>query len=284
MTTSTLQAGAAETRDFLFRHVRDLPYFRGLLRAVESRFYQDIGLKAPVYDLGCGDGHFASITFEQRLEVGLDPWRDPIREARQRGAYAGLVQADAAHSPFPAGHFASGLSNSVLEHIPHVQDVLDETARILKPGAVFVFCVPNENFTASLSVARGLDRVGLGSVGEAYRRLFNRISRHAHCDSPPVWETRLRIAGFEIERHWDYFSPAALAALEWGHYFGLPAVVCKLLFGRWVIAPWRVNLWLTLAMIRRHYNEPTPQEKGAYTFYVTRRVSGQRRLQRGKQA
>ncbi len=284
MMISAVHTGAVETSDFLFRHVRDLPYFRGLLRAVESRFYQDLELKAPIYDLGCGDGHFASITFAQRLEVGLDPWRAPIREAGQRSAYAGLVQADAAHTPFPAGHFASGLSNSVLEHIPRVQDVLDETARILKPGAMFVFCVPNENFTRSLSVARWLDRVGLGSVAEAYRLFFNRISRHAHCDPPAVWATRLQIAGFEIEQHWDYFSPTALAALEWGHYFGLPAAVCKLLFGRWILAPWRFNLWLTLALIRRHYNEPTPQEKGAYTFYVTRRAAGRRRPQRGKQA
>ena len=88
---------------FLFRHVRDLPYFRGLLRAVESRFYQDLELQAPVYDLGCGDGHFASITFDKRIDVGLDPWRGPIREAGQRGAYGGLVQADAAHAPFPGG-------------------------------------------------------------------------------------------------------------------------------------------------------------------------------------
>ena len=87
-----------------------------------------------------------------------------------------------------------------------------------------------------------------------------------------MWATRLRIAGFEIERHWDYFSPAALGALEWGHYFGLPAAICKVLFGRWIVAPWRFNLWLTLALIRRHYNEPTPQERGAYTFYVTRRA------------
>jgi hypothetical protein len=110
-------------------------------------------------------------------------------------------------------------------------------------------------------------------MGAAYRRFFNRISRHAHCDSPDVWATRLRIAGFEVEQHWNYFSPAALAALEWGHYFGLPAAICKALFGRWIVAPWRFNLWLTLRLIRAHYNEPTPQDQGAYTFFVTRRAA-----------
>lgn len=40
-----------------------LPYFRALLRAVEADFYKDFELTAPVYDLGCGDGHFASQVF-----------------------------------------------------------------------------------------------------------------------------------------------------------------------------------------------------------------------------
>lgn len=284
MTGTVSPAQTGTDTDLLFRHVRDLPYFRGLLRAVESRFYQGLDLKAPVYDLGCGDGHFSSITFKRPIEVGLDPWAGPIREARERGGYGGLVQADAAHTPFPSEHFASGLSNSVLEHIPRVQNVLNETARILRPGALFVFCVPNENFTQMLSVARWLDRAGLGSLAAAYRRFFNRISRHAHCDPPGVWATRLRIAGFELVRHWDYFSPSALATLEWGHYLGLPAAFCKVLFGRWILAPWRFNLWLTLALISRHYNEPTPQELGAYTFYVTRRAAGKNLSKHGETA
>ena len=61
-------------KDFLFLHTRDLPYFRGLLRAVESRFYQDIELPAPILDVGCGDGNFAALTFDHKIEVGLDPW------------------------------------------------------------------------------------------------------------------------------------------------------------------------------------------------------------------
>src|SRR5574340_255847 len=132
MSSSAPAVRSQPASDFLFRHVRALPYFRGLLRAVESRFYQDLELAAPVYDLGCGDGHFASITFPQQIDVGLDPWRGPIHAAGRRGAYRGLVEADAAHTPFPTAQFASAFSNSVLEHIPRVQEGLNETARILR--------------------------------------------------------------------------------------------------------------------------------------------------------
>lgn len=260
------------SKDFLFLHVRDLPYFRALLRAIESAFYQDYALPAPVYDMGCGDGHFASLTFEQPIDVGLDSWHGPIHEAAKLDAYRALVEADGARTPFADGYFASGFSNSVLEHIPHVEAVLAETARVLQPGARFLFCVPNQDFPRNLSVARFFDSLGLKALAAAYRTLFNRISRHLHCDDPDTWAGRLEAAGFKIEACWDYFSPSALAVLEWGHYLGLPSLVSKLLFGRWILAPWRFNLWLTVALLRRYYNEPVPQEQGAYTFYITRRA------------
>ena len=81
-------------KDFLWLHLRDLPYFRAILRAIEARFYQDIILPAPTLDIGCGDGHFASLTFDRPLEVGLDPWWGPIREAGGRAAYRLLNRAD----------------------------------------------------------------------------------------------------------------------------------------------------------------------------------------------
>lgn len=284
MPESSIDSRGRPPRDFLFLHVRDLPYFRALLRAVESTFYQDLDLEGPVYDLGCGDGHFASRTFSHKIDVGLDPWHAPIHEARGQQAYRILVEADAARAPLPDGYFASAFSNSVLEHISHIQDVLNETARLLRPGARFVFCVPNAEFTRQLSIARFLDRLGLRRLGDAYRRFFNRISRHLHCDPPEVWESRLQTAGFEIEQRWDYFSPSALAALEWGHYLGLPAALCKLLFGRWILAPWRWNLRPTLALVRPYYNEPIPQEGGAYTFYSTRRAARVARRSPGNHA
>jgi ubiquinone/menaquinone biosynthesis C-methylase UbiE len=126
-------------KDFLFLHLRDLPYFRALLRSVEATYYQDLNISSPVYDVGCGDGHFASLTFDQKIDVGLDPWHGPIHQAKRYGAYRGLVEADGAMAPFPDNFFASAISNSVLEHIPHIDAVLVETARVLKPGARRVY-------------------------------------------------------------------------------------------------------------------------------------------------
>jgi SAM-dependent methyltransferase len=249
-------------KDFLHLHLRDLPYFRALIRGVEATYYQEFDLPAPIYDVGCGDGHFASLTFEQKIDVGLDPWHGPIHLARKYDAYCGLVEADGAKSPFPNEYFASAISNSVLEHVPHIDAVLAETVRVLKPGAPFYFCVPNPRYFSELSISRAL--------GGWYTEWFRRISRVEHADRPEVWKERLEKAGFELVRHWDYFSPSAMRVLEWGHYFGVPSVVARLLTGKWIIAPARWNLWLTERFVKK-YASPEPVDDGTFTFYIAKK-------------
>ncbi|MBP1702021.1 MAG: hypothetical protein H6Q38_1128 [Chloroflexi bacterium] len=259
-------------QDYLWPQLLSLPYFRALLRAVEARFYHDIELPAPCLDLGCGDGHFATMTFKRPLEVGLDPWTGPIRIASGTGAYQSLVQSNGGTMPFPDGHFASAVSNSVLEHIPDLDTVLHETNRVLKPGAPFIFCVPNDQFLPNLSIAQGLTRMRLRGLARSYRAFFNRITRHQHCDPPSIWQARLEQAGFVIDRWWHYFSPAALHTLEWGHYFGLPSLVSHVITKRWILVPKRWNLALTNRLVRPYYDENPYREDGTYTFYIAHKV------------
>lgn len=258
-------------KDFLWLHMRDLPYFRALVRSVEARFYGSIHLPQPVLDLGCGDGHFASLVFEQPMEVGLDPWWSPIKEAAGRGAYQLLVQADGGVLPFPNDNFASAVSNSVLEHIQHVDLVLLELSRVIQPGGLFVFCVPNQNFLAALSIGQFLDAIGFKAIGNHYRHFFNHISRHYHCETPEVWSERLENAGFAIEKCWHYFSPQALKIVEWGHYFGLPSLICRWLSGKWILMPTRWNLAPIRRILQPYYDQEPVCDDGVYTFYMARR-------------
>ncbi len=258
------------SRDTFRRQLREIPAFRALLRAVEADFYADLPLPRPILDLGCGDGHFATVAFDEPLDVGLDPWWGPLQEARRRERYNLLTRAEGGRMPYPDAYFATVVSNSVLEHIPDVEPVIYEVARVLRPGGWFHFCVPGPNFRRLLSVARWLDKIGAHRAAASYRRLFDRISRHRYYSDPPEWEQRLARAGLRIERWWPYFSAPALAALEWGHPLGLPSLVTKKLLGRWLLVPTDWNLALTRALLQKHYHEPPPDE-GAYLFFVARK-------------
>ncbi len=250
------------SKDFLFENLRTLPYFRGFLRAIESRYYQDFDLPAPILDVGCGDGNFAALTFDGTIDVGLDPWHAPIHEAKQFGKYRLLVESDAGRAPFPDNYFSSAFSNSVLEHIPHVQQVLNDVARTLKPGAPFYFCVPNTRYLSELSLPRVL--------GKGYTEWFRKMSRVEHAVEPETWRGWLESAGFTPERWWHYFSPEAMRVLEWGHYLGAPTLLPHKLFRRWIISPTRWNLYFTERFLRKFVNHPE-HPRGTFTFYVARK-------------
>ena len=141
-------------------------------------------------------------------------------------------------------------------------EVLAETARVLKKDAPFYFCVPNPRYLSELSISRAL--------GNGYTEWFRRISRVQHADEPDMWQKRLEQAGFELVRWWHYFSPASMRVLEWGHYFGVPSVFARLVTGKWIISPTEWNLWLTKKYVSR-YASPQPIENGTFTFYIARR-------------
>jgi SAM-dependent methyltransferase len=260
-----------EEKDFLWLNLRELPYFRAMLRAVEAQFYQEFTLDTPIVDLGCGDGHFARITFNHKIDVGIDPWSAPIHQAAQGGAYRWLTQADGGKMPFPDAYFASAISNSVLEHIGPIEAVLTELRRVLRPGAQFIFCVPNPRYLSELSIAGLFSRMGFKGARDAYTRWFKRMSRVEHAVWPETWQAWLEKAGFHLERWWHYFSPQAMRMLEWGHFFGAPTLLPHAIYKRWIIAPYHWNLFLTERMVKSH-TSAQPDPLGTFTFYITRSV------------
>lgn len=258
------------SEELFWLNLRELPYFRAILRTVEGRLVRRVELPGPVLDLGCGDGHFASVTYQGKLAVGLDPSIEPMKEAKRRRAYRLLIQADGTRIPFSSESFSSALSNSVLEHIPHLDSVLTELARVLKPNAPFIFTVPNPGYAEMLSVPKFLEKVGLHAPAEAYRNWFNRMSRTVNLFDESEWTRRLDHVGLEIIEAERYFSASALKALEWGHYFGAPCLLARRLTGRWIIVPQKWNLWLIERLTRR-YAQEAPTEEGAYNFYLARK-------------
>ena len=102
-----------------------------------------------VLDLACGSGHQTLAWSERGYRVtGLDFDRDLMLAGRARleragAAPAAWTQADATSLPFRTGSFDLVFNNSLLEHVPAWRPVLAETARVLRPGGVFVMYTTN---------------------------------------------------------------------------------------------------------------------------------------------
>jgi SAM-dependent methyltransferase len=255
--------------DFLWENIRALPYFRGMLRAVEARFMNAARLPQPTLDIGCGDGHFATVAFERSLEVGIDPSHKTLMEAKRLGGYRLLIAADGSRLPFPDDHFGSVVSNSVLEHVDNLEGVMREIARVSKTGAPFHFTVPNPGYRSELSLPSILKRIRLHALARAYSDWFMRMSRTKTLLDETGWDALLTETGFELAESQPYFSVGALRALEWGHFFGAPTLLPRMITGKWILAPTTWNLWLTDRYTRRYYNEPKSLT-GTYTYFYAR--------------
>ncbi len=219
---------------FVRAYLREAPLFMPVVRAVECAIIREIRLSpGPVLDLGCGDGLFASLAFERRPALGLDPKLAVLREARVRGAHEALAAGSATELPLRDGSIAVVVANSVLEHIPDLGAALTECFRILEPGGRLLITSPSERFGEMLLGARVLRALGLHRAGAAYARWFNRHSLHFHTLSARRWREKLGNAGFEVRESSYYLNAKSHAAFDLLHYLSGWRWARKRLTGRW---------------------------------------------------
>jgi len=253
-------------------HLREMPFHRVLMRSIEARILSEIRFPRPVLDVGCGDGHFASVLFPEGTDVGLDPGLADAGEARRRGVYRMVVGADSGAMPFPDGAFASVISNCVFEHIPEIEKTISEIARVLRPRGVFAVTLISESFSRLLTDERAWARLGLGWLHAKYVDWFNRKSIHFHFDPPAVWKARFEAAGFSVRRWRYYVSPEAARVFHRAHYVSLPHLVARRLTGRWVPLPALADNAFWIRHYERFVDEPEP-EVGSCIAFLCEKVS-----------
>ena len=257
--------------DFLRPHLLMLPIHRVIIRAVEARLFAELApeLPEPIVDVGSGDGTFVQIALPGKQVYGIDPRRDDTREAASRNVYAGLSVADGAALPFADGQFASAISNCVLEHVIPLDETLRETARVLRPGGVFVASVVGHHFPEWLLGTALLNTIGLD--GGRYGRWFNKIAYHFNTFSPEGWRARFAAAGFETVAMRPYISARALKLFAFSHYYGAPSLITRKLTGRWLLCPPLTPNLLWEPLLRPIYEASTPEDGACYFFVLRQR-------------
>lgn len=206
-------------------------------RVLEATIFAGLRFERPVLDIGCGEGLFAHVVFEEPVDTGIDPDARELKRAAQFDAYRELIQCWGDDIPKPDGSFRTIFSNSVLEHIPDLEPVLREAHRLLANGGRMYVTVPSDRFEQYTAVSRMLSGFGLADLSGRYRAFYNRFWRHHHCLSLEGWRELMRGCGFEVVESYTY-NPAALCLLDDMLVpFALPGFVVKRLTNRWTLAP-----------------------------------------------
>lgn len=189
-------------------------------RAIEAVLLQEEEYSAPLLDLGCGDGSFASVLFG-RLGIKPDSACDlsaaKTAVAQARNVYAEARTADILSLPYPDASFETVFSNCVLEHIPDDAAALREAARVLRPGGRIVFTVPSENFIAALPAYKDLMARGLEQEAGVYAQSMDKRLEHFHYRSPGEWSGFLESCGFSMKKSVCYLSSAEESS--WARFF-----------------------------------------------------------------
>jgi ubiquinone/menaquinone biosynthesis C-methylase UbiE len=101
-------------------------------------------------DVGCGTGvHLGALAGAGWSVVGVDASADQLRVARLRAGpvVAGLIQADAARLPFPAGSCRLVVSAFTHTDVEDFTSLAREARRILEPDGRFVYVGLHPCFT-----------------------------------------------------------------------------------------------------------------------------------------
>lgn len=177
-----------------------------LFRSIELKnvyeLTKSMKFNSPSLDLGCGDGYTAQILFDEKFDYGLDNGEvENVYRAIKKKRYHKVLIESAEKISLPDNLLNFIFSNSVLEHIPDVDTVLNEISRVLKKNGLFLFTVPNDNFTKYLFLSNKFKNVKLAFLAKMYESKRNKMLNHYHLYPLKKWQTILLKYQLKILKH-----------------------------------------------------------------------------------
>jgi SAM-dependent methyltransferase len=223
--------------NFLENYLRVAPAALAIERCFECEILSRQDFEPPVLDIGCGDGVFASVLFDEQVDLGIDPDPDEVEQARKQGCYRKLIQCPGHAIPEADGEFRTIFSNSVLEHIVEIEPVLVEARRLLAPGGSFYVTVPSHHFDRFSAGFRLLSACGLKGLAERYRHFYDRFWKHYHYYTIDEWRAIFQRAGFRVAAMQAYCPKNICTLNDLLVPLAFPGLVAKILTGRWFFFP-----------------------------------------------
>lgn len=95
-----------------------------------------------ILDYGCGNGQITSRLAEDNNVIGVDLSENFLKVAKTEGLRVIRSDLDTHLLPFPEETFDLVYAFDIYEHLHNLEHALNETARVLKHGGIFMVTVP----------------------------------------------------------------------------------------------------------------------------------------------
>jgi len=171
-------------------------------------------VRGPILDVGCGDGLFASIAFDDAEVWGIDIDADEGRWAAASQAYTQIILGDVTRARLPESFFATCVANCSLEHVPRIDRALANIRRSLAPGGRAYLFVPNKDWARDLLSYRALAMAGLDSTAELLRSSVDTFFKHHHLHDQEEWREIVGAAGLSVVSIEPALSAGTTVAFE----------------------------------------------------------------------
>jgi len=146
---------------------------------------------ARILEIGAGAGWQAKILSERGFDVTAIDIAQPRYRAIQEWP---VVEYDGVRIPLDDASVDVVFSSNVLEHVPHIEEFMDEMTRVLKPNGLMVHVMPTTLWRVVTTVAFYPCR-----AKQVFRRLFgaragSKVEKSAESapSSAPGFGTKLR--------------------------------------------------------------------------------------------
>jgi len=143
-------------------------------------FAAELAAERRVLDVGCGTGYGAAIMAERGADaVGIDSSLAAITYARERyGHRARFLVGPASSLGLKSGSFDLVTAFEVIEHVTEWEQLLQECARALHAGGVFVVSTPNKLYYSETRKTAGpnpfhVHEFAFAEFAEALARVFS---------------------------------------------------------------------------------------------------------------
>ena len=226
--------------DFFRRYIAIAPLPLATERSWECEVQSAQEFMHPILDIGCGDGIFARNLVDEtgeKIDVGIDPNAREIDRAEQFDFYDELIVCYGDNIPKEDGSFNTIFSNSVMEHIPKIEPVLQEAHRLLSESGKMYLTLPTDKFDRYSLMSRLLESVGLKGAAAKWRQFYNSFWAHYHYYPRGEWEAMFARNGLKIVDSFEYASKGQCLFNDMMNPLCFFAFIVKKVTNRWFIFP-----------------------------------------------